>query len=119
MPPIRSAKRQKLVEQEGRVELAIQALKQQKVASVNEAARVFDVPRSTLRDRVKGTIHRPITRANCMKLDTIEEQSLEDWILDLDARGKAPTFALAQEMANILLSQRSDRNTTTVGKNWI
>jgi hypothetical protein len=120
MPPIRTKAAQKRVEQEGRIELAIQALRKKKLASLNEAARVFDVPRSTLQERARGVPYRPTTHANGMKLDTIEEDSLENWILDLDARGKAPTFALAKGMANILLAQRSNScSPPTVGKNWI
>jgi hypothetical protein len=88
------------------------------MVSINKAAQVFDVPRSTLQERVKGATYRQNTRANSMKLDAIEEKSLEHWILDLDKRGKAPTFALVKEMANILLAQRSNRHPITVGKNW-
>jgi predicted HTH domain antitoxin len=54
MPPIRTGRRLKLVEQEGRIELAIQALRNKKIASITKAARVYEVPRTTLRDRVKG-----------------------------------------------------------------
>ncbi len=107
MPPIRTGQSQKRVEQEGRIEIAIQALRNKTVASINEAARVYEVPRSTLHDRARGLSYRETTRANCSKLDKIEEDSLERWILDMDARGKAPTFAAAREMANILLAQRS------------
>ncbi len=104
MPPIRTGQAQKRIEQEGRIELAIQALKSEKISSLNKAAKVFDVPRSTLQERVRGATYRQNTRANNTKLDEIEEDSLERWILDLDKRGKAPTFALAKEMANILLA---------------
>jgi predicted HTH domain antitoxin len=119
MPPIRTAKTQKRIEQEGRIELAIQALRNEKVASLNEAARVFEVPRATLQARFKGRHYRQTLRANCTKLDAIEEDSLENWILDLDARGKAPTFALAGEMANLLLAQRSTTPSLTIGINWV
>jgi hypothetical protein len=115
MPPIRHERRQKLVEQEGRLEFAIKALKDQKIMSIREAARVFGVPRTTLQGRLNGNTHRPITRPNSMKLTPIEEDSLEDWILDLDSRGKAPTYKMVADMANILLAER---HTTTVGQNW-
>jgi hypothetical protein len=120
MPPIRTGRTRKLIEQEGRIELAIQALRNKKIASITEAARVYEVPRTTLRDRVKGIGYRNTTRANCSKLDKIEEDSLERWILDLDMRGKAPTLAMAKEMANILLAQRSvNTPPLPLGKNWI
>jgi hypothetical protein len=120
MPPIRTGQTQKRIEQEGRIEIAIQALRNKKVTSVNEAARVYEVPRSTLHDRARGLSSRETTRANCSKLDEIEEDSLERWILDMDARGKAPTLAAAREMANILLAQRSTNTPPSpIGKNWI
>ena len=48
MPPIRSQKAQKLVEQEGRVLLAIKAIKNQEISSIHKVALRFDVPRTTL-----------------------------------------------------------------------
>jgi hypothetical protein len=120
MPPIRHEKRQKLIEQEGRMELAIQAIKNEKVASIREAAQLFDVPRSTLQDRLNGRVHRPIQRANNTKLTAIEEDALEDWILDLDSRGKAPSYMMVKDMANILLAERPRfGKVITVGKNWV
>jgi hypothetical protein len=45
---------QKLVEQEGRLQLAISALKKNEIPSIRRAADIFDVPRSTLQDRLNG-----------------------------------------------------------------
>lgn len=120
MPPIRHEKRQKSIEQEGRMELTIQAIKNEKVISIREAAQLFDVPRSTLQDRLNGRVHRPIQRANNTKLTVIEEDALEDWILDLDSRGKAPSYMMVKDMANILLAERPRfGKVITVGKNWV
>ena len=47
MPPIRSKNRQKSLHQEGRVVLAIEALKNGRYPSVSAAARSFDVPKTT------------------------------------------------------------------------
>jgi hypothetical protein len=53
-------------------------------------------------------------------LDEIEEDSLERWILDLDMCGKAPTLAMAKEMTNLLLAQRSvNTPPLPISKNWI
>jgi hypothetical protein len=54
MPQKPRQSRQNLVEQEGRIQLAIQALKKREIPSARQAAEVFNVPRSTLRDRLKG-----------------------------------------------------------------
>lgn len=61
------------IKQDGRVLLAIQAVQKNEIRSIREAARRFHVPYSTLRDRHKLTRN--------------EEESLEKWILDMDARG--------------------------------
>ena len=77
MPPIRSRSSRNLVEQEGRILLAIQAIKKQEITAIREAARRFDVPESTLRTRLRGTKSRAISRANSSKLTEIEEESLQ------------------------------------------
>ena len=48
MPPIRSQSSKNLVEQEGRILLAIKAFKNQEISSIREVARRFNIPRSTL-----------------------------------------------------------------------
>ena len=54
MPPIRSQRSKDLTEQEGRLLLAIQAFKNKEISSIREAARRFNIPRSTLQDRLNG-----------------------------------------------------------------
>ena len=76
MPPIRSRSSQKSTEQEGRILLAIQALKNKEIPSIREAARRFNVPDTTLRRRLSGIESRANSRANLYKLTQIEEESL-------------------------------------------
>ena len=54
MPPIRSQSASKLEQQEGRLLLAIQALQNGDISSVTLAARTFNIPRITLRDRLSS-----------------------------------------------------------------
>jgi hypothetical protein len=54
MPPIRSRSSSNLVEQEGRILLAIQAFKNKEFSSIREVARCFNILRITLRDRLSG-----------------------------------------------------------------
>jgi helix-turn-helix, Psq domain len=68
MPPIRSQKAQKSVEQEGRILLAIRAIKKQEISSIREVALWFDVPRTTLQRRVRGDVFQQEVRANSHKL---------------------------------------------------
>ncbi|RJE16844.1 Pogo transposable element, partial [Aspergillus sclerotialis] len=90
MPPIRSRTSRNSVEQEGRLLLAISAIQKKEIAAIREAARRFNVPKSTLRTRLRGAINRAETRANNHKLTEIEEDSLIQWILSMDQRGAAP-----------------------------
>ena len=90
MPPNHARSSRNLVEQEGRILLAIQAIRRQEIPSIREAARRFNVPKSTLSTRLHGTINRSELRANNHKLTEIEEESLQRWILSLDDRGAAP-----------------------------
>ena len=77
MPPIRTQSSQNSMESEGRILLAIQAIKRQEISALREAARCFNVPESTLRTRLRGTTFRAETRANNHKLSETEEESLE------------------------------------------
>jgi predicted HTH domain antitoxin len=119
MPPKRSQKRQNLAEQEGRILLAIQAIKEQKKLSIRAAARIYDIPFSTLQARLKGHQNRVDLRANSFKLTEIEENSLKKWVISLDTRGAAPRPYMVEEMANLLLTTRGTTPTQTVGKNWV
>ena len=119
MPPIRSRSSTNLVEQEGRILLAIQAIKNREITIISEAARRFEVPKSTLLRRLKNTPSRAFSRANCHKLTEIEEESLEKWILSMDLRGGAPRPSMVREMANLLLKKRGTTPVISVGENWV
>ncbi|KAJ5249320.1 hypothetical protein N7468_000771 [Penicillium chermesinum] len=56
---------------EGEVALAVKAIREKKIASIREAARVHGVSEATIRNR-------------------LQEESLKQWILDLDLRGTSP-----------------------------
>jgi hypothetical protein len=76
-------------------------LKKSLISSVAAAARVYDVPRSTL-------------RANNHKLTQLDEDILTEWVLSMDDRGAAPRPPMVRVMANILLAATG---ADTVGKN--
>lgn len=81
MPPKARQNLQNLAEQEERILLAISAIKNKQITQIAKAARVYNVPRSTLRDRLHGNNYRKDTRANNHKLTRNEEESLVRWIL--------------------------------------
>jgi len=116
MPPKRHQKTQKPSDQEGRVLLAIKAFQNREIPTITEAARRFEVPRTSLRNRINGHRNRSETRANNYKLTQLEEESLLQWTLSMDSRGSAPRPTMVAEMANILLAERC---TQTVGVNWV
>ncbi|OQD66264.1 hypothetical protein PENDEC_c060G02045 [Penicillium decumbens] len=121
MPPIRSQRVQKSVEQEGRILLAIKAIRKQEISSIREAARRFDVPLNTLHRRLRGDQFRREARANGHKLIEFKEESLVEWILSMDLRGNhpPPRPSLAKDMANLLLASRGTTSPPTVGLNWV
>ncbi|OQD93547.1 hypothetical protein PENVUL_c008G03920, partial [Penicillium vulpinum] len=119
MPPIRSQSSTNLIEQEGRLLLAIQAFKNQEISSICEVARRFSVPETTLRRRLKGVQSRVICRANSSKLTEIEEESLQKWILSMDSRGAAPRPSMVREMADLLLQKRGTTPVLSVGEKWV
>ncbi|KMP01593.1 hypothetical protein CIRG_01732 [Coccidioides immitis RMSCC 2394] len=108
------------VEIEGRLELAINAIKKQEIASIREAARLYGVPRTTLQDRFRGRPSRVNLRANLTKFTKAEEDQLVQWILDLDKRALPPRPAFVENMAHHLLTiQDPTSPPPRVGKNWV
>ena len=118
MPPIRTRSSRNSIEQEGRILLAIQAIKKQEISTIHEAVRHFEVPKSTLH-RLNSTPNRAETRANNYKLTEIEEESLQRWIISLDDRGAAPRPTTVRETANLLLAARGTTLVLTVSKKWV
>ena len=96
--------------------LAISDLKNGRILRVAQAARIYNIPRMTLQDRLNGTQQRSLVRANHHKLTQSKEDSLVKWVLDLDRRGLPPRHSLAREMVNYLLLQHGKPQ---VGKNWV
>jgi len=65
------------VQQEGRILQAINAIKNNEIASIRHAARVFEVPRSTLTDRLHGHFEIGTAFNKSFKMTQLEEESLE------------------------------------------
>ena len=101
--------------QEARIILAIEAIRTTKKLSRLRAARIYNIPYSTLIDRMNGRIVRAELRPPTTKLTQLEEESLSLYILDLDSRGFAPRLAGVEDMANYLLETRQGKR---VGKLW-
>ena len=100
--------------QEARIILAIKAIRLSEKLSQRSVARIYKVPRKTLSNRMAGQTYRPESKANCYKLEDLEEETLIRYILDLDSRGFAPRLASVEDIANLLLKSRG---ASRVGKN--
>ncbi len=94
--------------------LAVNALRTRPKLSIRRAAGIYDVPFTTLRDRMHGTPSRLNIQPNSRKLTEIEEIVIVRHILDLDSRA-FPRISDVEDMANRILA---DRNEQPVGKNW-
>ena len=102
-------------EQEGRIELALQAYNNGQFKSLRRAAAAFNIKHQRLSDRLHGITFRPQTTPNCQKLSPTEEYTIIQYILDLDTRGFAPRLCEVADMADKLLDVRGGE---PVGKCW-
>jgi hypothetical protein len=100
---------------ESQIILAVEAIRQDKNLSRRKAAAIYNVPESTLRYRMNGRTPKPESRPAAHRLTITEEETLVQYVLDLDARGFAPHYAGVEDMANLLLAQR---DAGRVGKHW-
>lgn len=95
-----------MANQEGRIALALNSFQHNQFPSLRAAARAYNVPRTTLSRRLKGTLSKRDSSSANLKLSQTEESTLVQWILDMDTRGISPTQALVHEMAELLLVER-------------
>ena len=68
MPPKRSEFSHKMAKQEGRILLALADIETGRITSIRAAAKLYDIPYSTLRGRATGISSRVDTRAKSYKL---------------------------------------------------
>ena len=119
MPPNRSGASPNQANREGRILLALNDLKQGRIYSLRAAAKLYDLPYSTLQDRATGVSSRVETGRYRRKVTELEEDSLVQWVLSLDSRGAAPRPSTIREMADILLATCGESPSPIVGVNWV
>ena len=100
---------------EARINLAIQAINRHQNMSVRRAAQTYKISKTTLLARMKGRVAKPEKRHPQHKLTKSEEESLIQYVLDLDARGFPPRISGIKDMADLLLATRHGQPT---GINW-
>ena len=100
---------------EARLILALEALENNKNLSLREAAKIYDVSRTTLTQRRAGKPARRNIPANSRNLTDLEEQTIVQYIIELDARSFPPRLSGVEDMANHLLRER---DAPPVGQLW-
>src|SRR5437764_3019485 len=100
---------------EARIFMAIDALRTDQKLSVCSAAKIYDVPETTLHSRMKGAKPKTESRPKTQLLNELEEKVLVQHILDLDDRGFSPQLKGIEDMANYILASRRKQH---VGKLW-
>ena len=100
---------------EARINLALQAKKNNSKLSFKWLSSTYTVSDSTLRARYKGRCARSDIIPNLRKLTPTEEESIIERILDLDSRAFPVRLRHVEDMANLLLAQRVAER---VGVNW-
>ena len=100
---------------EARILLAIETIQKNKKLSIRKAAKLYNLPYTTLNHRMNGFTPRVETRANCHNLTQLEEEVIIQYILDIDSRGFPPKLRMVEDMANHILESRGAKR---VGKLW-
>jgi hypothetical protein len=104
MPPQQS---QKDALKDSQINLTVEALKQDLKLSIQRAADIYTVPRTTPRDRRARRPSRADTMANLRNLTTTKEQVIVKYILKLVARGFPLRLAAVANIANSLRAERN------------
>ena len=88
---------------ESTIQLAIQAIQKDPKLSRRRASRLYNIPESTLRDRMSGRTAQQDTHPNNKRLTKTEEEVIVQYVLDWDSRGYSLVFQDDEDMANSLL----------------
>src|ERR1700712_684715 len=101
---------------EADLHLAFSDINSRRVQSSYRAARILNVPESTLKHRRAGSRLRRDCEANAKRFNNLQEDAIVRRILEESTRGFAPTKAGVGAMADKLLHERGSK---PVGKNWV
>jgi hypothetical protein len=100
---------------EARIILVIKVVRLSRKISIRVAAKLYNIPKSTLFNKMAGRTPRSEIKANYYKLTEIKEEVIVRYILDLDLRGFAPRLTNVEDIANYILESRGGKR---VGKLW-
>ena len=100
---------------EARVILALEAIKASPKIGIRAAAKLYNVPASTLCCRRAGRPARRDTTPNSKKLTQSEEEAIVQYIIELVVRAFLPRLSSVEDIANQLLRVR---DAPPVGQLW-
>ncbi len=89
---------------ENQLQLVFQTFERDLQLSINEAARFYNIPRTTLSARIKGRSIYIDAMANSRKLTALKEEVVVQKVLNLDSRRFPPQIYDIENMANRLLA---------------
>jgi hypothetical protein len=95
-----------LLSNEADIQLAISSINAKQIQGNCPAATVYNVAKATFRRQRAGMSAQCNCQPNSKKLTELEEEVIVRYILDLDGRGFAPTYAAVRDMADKLLAAR-------------
>src|SRR5277367_4619539 len=104
-PSMTRRKHHDLIEKEARVQEAVAAIKEGKHTCYS-AARVFNIPRQTLYNRVNGKLPRNQAHEAEQLLSHAEEKELIRWITLLTLTGYPPRYITLLQMAEEIRKRR-------------
>jgi hypothetical protein len=90
---------------EANIILALQALQKNPKLSMRRAADIYHIKWTTLRNRKNGIQPRCNSIANLRKVSDLEEQTIVQYIIDLNTRGFSPRLCDVEYMASRLLAE--------------
>jgi hypothetical protein len=111
MPSKSRKSSQNLVKHEGRIQPAIQYFQSREIQNITRLPKLFDVPRGTLQDRLKGRHFQPELRNHLHRLTGTQEESLLKWIETRGKRGAALRPSHVRQMADKILKEDSKNKT--------
>ena len=92
--------------QEARILLAIQAIRTNQQMSIRRTTKTYNVPQTSLRNRMKDCTPKTEERNVQHNLTLTEEETLVQYILDLDSRGFPLRINDVRDMADLLHKTR-------------
>ena len=91
---------------EANITLAIEAIHRDPKISIQQAAKIYIVSKTTLRAQLHSQTPKLEKRNRQHILTSSEEDTLVRHILDLDSQGFPPQLGGVRDMANLLLATR-------------